>query len=110
MHTESTGIVRDYLKKIKGKFYAGDATEHNYRSALESLVEGLLPGISALNERKRVSVGAPDFCLFRKRQSPDQMELIKRMPVGFIEAKDIEHCQKIIKILVETDRIMNQIG
>ena len=67
-----------YIQALQRKLATGDATEHTHRSALETLVESLLPGITATNEPKHIECGAPDFIL-RKGS----------VTVGYIEAKDI---------------------
>lgn len=87
---DHVSVINEYLEKISTKYYSGDATEHSYRSSLENLIEAILPTITALNERKRVSVGAPDLVLFRKPENPSQLELIRNIPLGFVEAKDIQ--------------------
>jgi len=68
----------DYLSEIRSKLYSGDTTEHSYRPALQDLLEGLDKGISAINEPKRISCGAPDFKISRKT-----------VPLGYVETKDI---------------------
>ena len=70
--------VSDFIAKVQAVYKTGAATEHSYRSALEALLSGLEPDITALNEPKRVKCGAPDFIVQRG-------EIV----VGHIEAKDI---------------------
>jgi len=67
-----------YIQTLQKKLAAGDATEHTHRSALETLVESLVSGITATNEPKHIECGAPDFIL-RKGS----------VTVGYIEAKDV---------------------
>ena len=67
-----------YIQILQKKLAAGDATEHTHRSALETLVESLVSGITATNEPKHIECGAPDFIL-RKGS----------VTVGYIEAKDV---------------------
>ncbi len=67
-----------YITNINKRYKLGNATEHTFRGDLQQLIESLLPGISATNEPKRQSCGAPDYILMKKD-----------IPVGFIEAKDI---------------------
>ncbi len=74
--------VQEYLKKIEANLRAGNATEHTHRAALAELIEALEPGITATNEPKRSSVGAPDYIVSR-----DGAGLA--LPVGYIEAKDV---------------------
>lgn len=74
-----------YIDNINQKFKAGNATEHTFRGILEQLIESLVPTISATNEPKRQSCGAPDYILTKKDASTGSAAI----PVGFIEAKDI---------------------
>lgn len=67
-----------YIANISNRFNLGNATEHTFRGDLQQLLESLVPSISATNEPKRQSCGAPDYIIIRKD-----------IPVGFIEAKDI---------------------
>lgn len=67
-----------YIENINNRYKRGNATEHTFRGDLQQLIETLLPDISATNEPKRISCGAPDYVLMRKE-----------IPVGFIEAKNI---------------------
>lgn len=71
-------LVSDFVAKVQSVYKTGAATEHSYRSALETLLSGLEQDTSALNEPKRVKCGAPDFIVQRG-------EIV----VGHVEAKDI---------------------
>lgn len=71
-------LVSDFVAKVQAVYKTGAATEHSYRSALETLLSGLEEDITALNEPKRVKCGAPDFIVQRG-------EIV----VGHVEAKDI---------------------
>lgn len=71
-------ILEDFVSKVIATYKTGAATEHSYRSALESLFNSLADGITALNEPKRVECGAPDFIISRG-------EIV----IGHVEAKDI---------------------
>jgi type I restriction-modification system DNA methylase subunit len=71
-------MIADFMAKVQAVYKTGAATEHSYRSALETLFSGLADGITALNEPKRVACGAPDFILQRG-------EII----IGHVEAKDL---------------------
>ncbi len=70
--------INDYLKSVKNLYKGGKATEHSYRGDLKKLIENLVPGINATNEPKRIKCGAPDYIIERKK-----------IPVGYIEAKDV---------------------
>lgn len=71
-------LVSEFVAKVQAVYKTGAATEHSYRSALETLLSGLEQDITALNEPKRVKCGAPDFIVQRG-------EIV----VGHVEAKDI---------------------
>lgn len=71
-------VISDFISKVQAVHKTGAATEHSYRSALETLLSGLEEGTTALNEPKRVKCGAPDFIVQRG-------EIV----VGHVEAKDI---------------------
>ncbi|MFQ5431020.1 MAG: type ISP restriction/modification enzyme [Nitrospinota bacterium] len=76
----SKNPIGEYLKNIERSLKSGIATEHTYRSALESLLEKLGGNdIKAVNEPKRVKCGAPDYVVTRSEA-----------PLGYIEAKDID--------------------
>jgi len=70
--------LEKYIVSINKRFKLGNSTEHTFRGDLQQLIEYLVPDISATNEPKRQSCGAPDYILTRKD-----------IPIGFIEAKDI---------------------
>ena len=71
--------IREYLKQLGKQFNAGNATEHTYRPTLQTLLEQMLQGVSVTNEPKRIECGAPDYVLTRND-----------IPLGYIEAKDID--------------------
>ena len=70
--------VETYLKQIETALKQGDATEHTHRPFLKSLVESLRPKLTATNEPKRKGGNAPDFVV-----------LEDKVPIGFIETKDV---------------------
>jgi predicted helicase len=70
--------VQEYLKNIEKRYKEGHAREHAYRGDLQTLIESICPGIIATNDPKRQECGAPDYIITRKK-----------IPVGYIEAKDI---------------------
>jgi len=71
--------VQKYVEELNRRFKSGISREHSYRGDLQSLLESLLPGILVTNEPKRSDVGAPDYILTKGK-----------IPVGYIEAKDID--------------------
>lgn len=70
----------EYIQSVNSRFRTGQATEHTFRGDLQNLLESLVPDIAATNEPKRQACGAPDYILTN----------IKGIPVGYIEAKDID--------------------
>ncbi|MDZ7660486.1 type ISP restriction/modification enzyme [Fodinibius sp.] len=71
--------VQDYVEELNRRYKSGISREHSYRGDLQSLLESLLPGILVTNEPKRSDVGAPDYILTKGK-----------IPVGYVEAKDID--------------------
>lgn len=71
--------VSEYLKHIEKEFSAGNATEHTHRPALKHFIESFDSEVTATNEPKRQTFGAPDY-MIRKRETP----------LGYIEAKDVD--------------------
>jgi hypothetical protein len=74
-------FVQTYLREIEQIHARGNATEHSYRGALQTLIDALNPKVRAVNEPKRIKVGAPDYIITPAGQS--------ETPLGYIEAKDI---------------------
>ena len=75
---KAASAFEEYVAKIDRAYRTGKATEHTYRGALTDLIAALLPGTVVLNEPKRIACGAPDLIITRAK-----------LPVAFIEAKDI---------------------
>lgn len=71
-------LIQNYLQECHTLFNSGKATEHSYRPALQKLIAQLAPEIQVTNEPKRIACGAPDYILTRND-----------LPIGYIEAKDI---------------------
>ena len=72
----AVNLIREFVSDVQRVHATGNATEHSYRSAFESLFSGL--GVNALNEPKRVKCGAPDFIILRD-------EIV----IGHVETKDL---------------------
>ena len=70
--------ITAYLAECQKLYAAGNATEHSYRPALQKLLAELMPQCQITNEPKRIACGAPDYIITRND-----------LPVGYIEAKDI---------------------
>ena len=95
----SEAVLRGYLKNIELTYHNGIATEHSYRSDLKVSLEALSPGITATNEPKRVTCGAPDFILTRKQT-----------PLGYIETKDIGVSLDKVEHTDQMKRYLNSLG
>ena len=80
VNKESLDLVRKYLAEVAVQWKTGQATEHSYRPALKTLLEGLLKNVIVINEPQHIKCGAPDYILRDRRTS---------LHLGFIEAKDI---------------------
>lgn len=70
--------LQEYVDSLNKQFQTGRAREHSYRPDLQTLLSTLLPEILVTNEPSRSEVGAPDYILTKGN-----------IPVGYIEAKDI---------------------
>ena len=76
MNTDIHTTLSAYIAAISSAYASGKATEHSYRPAIKALIEGLVPGVVATNEPKRIACGAPDVILAKDG-----------VPVGFVETK-----------------------
>jgi type I restriction-modification system DNA methylase subunit len=71
--------ITNYLGKVNKHYQSGHATEHTYRGDFADLVQQLVPNVHITNEPNNVTdCGNPDYVITRKK-----------IPVGFIEAKDL---------------------
>ncbi|MDR2114894.1 MAG: hypothetical protein LBP87_00780 [Planctomycetaceae bacterium] len=73
-----------YIAEIDDNYKSGNATEHTYRPTLQSLLENItanwsITGLLITNEPKRIACGSPDYIITRNE-----------IPVGYIEAKNID--------------------
>jgi predicted helicase len=68
-----------YLSQLGKDLSRGRSTEHTFRPAHKSFLESFDKDVSAINEPKRSDCGAPDFIVLRNE-----------VPLGYIEAKDID--------------------
>lgn len=64
---------------ITETYKTGVASEHSYRPAIQRLIDSISDEVHAINEPARVKCGAPDFIVN-----------LGDVPVGHIEAKDID--------------------
>lgn len=70
--------IQEFLSEVASIYETGAATEHSYRSALQTILSSIEDETIALNEPKRVKCGAPDFIV-------SQGDIV----IGHVEAKDI---------------------
>jgi len=72
-------MISEYLAKVSKRFASGSSREHSYRGDLEELVRGLTTGVDVTNEPANVTdCGNPDYVLTKGK-----------IPIGYIEAKDV---------------------
>ena len=75
----TTAVLRSYLRSVADTRSTGHATEHSYRPALKTLIEGFGDKATrAINEPSHVECGAPDFIVEQGG-----------VPIGHVECKDI---------------------
>lgn len=70
--------LQKYIEDVQKQFKTGIAREHAYRPALKTLIEDLMPEVTAINDPAHIKCGAPDFILQRRN-----------LEVGYMEAKDV---------------------
>ena len=71
--------IEKYIETISTRFKSGISREHSYRGDLETLIRELVQGVEITNEPANVTdCGNPDYVITRKK-----------IPIGYIEAKDI---------------------
>jgi hypothetical protein len=88
-------ILSTYQAQIESALRAGNATEHTHRPALKTLIESIGTQVTATNEPKRATYGAPDYVI----QIPRAGGLFT---LGYIEAKDIN---KPLDDILHTDQL-----
>jgi len=72
-------LVERYISAVSGKYQTGQAREHAYRPAFETLIHELDPKLKILNDPSRSEHGNPDFVFLRGD-----------ITVGYTETKDID--------------------
>ncbi len=71
--------LEEYIRSISKRFQSGISREHSYRGDLESLLRNLVKDVDITNEPANVTdCGNPDYVITKGK-----------IPVGYIEAKDI---------------------
>lgn len=66
------------LKRLGIGIRSGIATEHSYRGDLERLISRLVSDVVVTNEPSWIACGAPDYIITKNK-----------IPIGYIEAKNI---------------------
>ncbi len=92
-------LLHTYVRSIETAYRTGHATEHTYRSDLQRLIETLAPGVTAINEPKRIACGAPDLIVTRQQT-----------PLGYIETKDIGISLNQVERSDEMKRYLESLG
>ncbi len=49
--------IQAYINEIQSKYDGGDAREHTYRPALETLMKAIMPDVTAFNDPARIQIG-----------------------------------------------------
>jgi predicted helicase len=71
--------IEQYIEKVSIRLKSGISREHSYRGDLETLIRELVKGVEITNEPVNVTdCGNPDYVITKGK-----------IPVGYIEAKDI---------------------
>lgn len=86
-------IIERFITRVCEVYATGNATEHSYRSAIETLFHDLDAGVQALNEPKRAAYGAPDFNITRGEVTIGNVEA-KDVPVDIRNLKDVNKNQR----------------
>jgi type I restriction-modification system DNA methylase subunit len=86
-------LIQEFINSVIAIHRTGNATEHSYRPALQALFNALDQSVSALNEPRRVAVGAPDFSISRGEIVIGHCEA-KDLPIDLKAMKDANLAQK----------------
>ena len=86
-------MTEKYLDGIIRKFKTSKTTEHSFRGDLQDFIERTVAGVQAINEPTRQKCGAPDYIIQKKN-----------IPVGYIEAKDIDKNLDVVEKSEQLDR------
>jgi hypothetical protein len=71
--------IEQYIEKVSTRLKSGISREHAYRGDLETLIRALVKGVEITNEPANVTdCGNPDYVITKGK-----------IPIGYIEAKDI---------------------
>ena len=89
-----TNLFRGYCRDVERTRATGQATEHSYRPAIQTLIQELAGGNAlAVNEPSSVACGAPDFIVKRRGVS-----------IGHVECKDIGANLNRVEISAQLNR------
>lgn len=86
-------MTEKYINSVIQKYKTGKTTEHSFRGDLQDFVERTVIGVQAINEPRRQKCGAPDYIIQKKN-----------IPIGYIEAKDIDKSLDTIDKTEQLDR------
>ena len=95
----STSSIQTYLNNANRLLQTGNAREHSYRGHLETLLNDIIndKDIIVTNEPARIiNVGAPDYSITKNN-----------IPIGYIEAKDIDKPLESKEYKEQFDRYKN---
>ncbi|GAA0204091.1 DNA methyltransferase [Kangiella japonica] len=71
--------ISEYIEIVRNRYNLGQSSEHTFRGDLEQLIRSLVPNVDITNEPSKVTdCGNPDYVISKGK-----------IPIGFIEAKDI---------------------
>lgn len=71
--------IQEYIDSVNKHYKTGIATEHTFRGDLQNLIKSIVKGIEVTNEPRNVTnCGNPDYVITKGK-----------IPIGYIEAKDI---------------------
>ena len=84
-----TNSLKQYIDELNKQYKTGIAREHSYRPALKDLLQSLLPKMVVTNE-------------------PAQKWLKDRKGLT-LSFEDVKHYQRIIYVLQQTGRLMQEI-
>lgn len=71
--------IQQYIESVSNRLKSGISREHSYRGDLEALIREIVKGVNITNEPANVTdCGNPDYVITKGK-----------IPIGYIEAKDI---------------------
>ncbi len=91
--------ISEYFSIVEADLGRGNATEHTHRPALKALIESLSNKITAINEPQRIKCGSPDLIVVRGE-----------VPLGYVEAKDINTSLEIAEQSEQLQRYRESLG